>query len=260
MLLAQAAHIVQRQRYLSPHRAGRLEDDGSHIVVERSLGSLEVPGGHQDDALGHRRRNPARWGSVELSEESGRGVVVPAVEVSDQSHDLGSTGDRPRQPQRQLRRFGPRVGEPHAFRAGYQALDPLRPFYLELGASPVVEAFHDLILYRLQNLRMIVAEEQGSMTAGIVDVFVAVHVPLAGTRCVGDVDAVGLDVAGVVGDAAGKQGAGAFGESGGAGGHAPVGLDQRRVLQSNGRWWIGGGCLHGHAWASWSGESRRASA
>ena len=102
--------------------------DGSHIVVERSLGSLEVPGGHQDDALGHRRRNPARWGSVELSEESGRGVVVPAMEVSDQSHDLGSTGDRPRQPQRQLRRFGPRVGEPHAFRAGYQALDPLRPF------------------------------------------------------------------------------------------------------------------------------------
>ena len=148
------------------------------------------------------------------------------MKMSDKPHDLRATGSRPRQTQGQLRRLGAGIGEPHPLCTGHQALDPLRPLQLELGTRPVVEALHELVLYGLQDVRMVVAEQEPTVPACVVDVLVAIHVPLAGTGCARDVDPVGLDVAGVVGDATGKQAAGAFGESGRACGPAQVGLDQ----------------------------------
>ena len=49
------------------------------------------------------------------------------------------------------------------------------------------------------------AEDQGAVAAEIIDVAVAVDVPLMGAFGAGDVDAVGVDVAGVMGDAGGQQ-------------------------------------------------------
>jgi hypothetical protein len=77
-----------------------------------------------------------------------------------------------------------------------------------------MEAFDDLLLYGLEDLWMVVAEEEGPMPPGIIDVFIAVYVPLVGTRRVRDVDAVGLDVTSVVGDATREQRTGAISQSG----------------------------------------------
>jgi hypothetical protein len=48
---------------------------------------------------------------------------------------------------------------------------------------------------------MVVSQDQRPVAAEIVDVFVAVHVPFAGTVGSGDVDAIGRQVARIVGDA-----------------------------------------------------------
>ena len=62
---------------------------------------------------------------------------------------------------------------------------------------------------------MAVAEDERPVAADVIDVGVAVRVPLAAATGAVDGDHVGRQVAGVVGDAARKEGVGARGEAGG---------------------------------------------
>ena len=57
-------------------------------------------------------------------------------------------------------------------------------------------------------------QQQRAVSSGIVDVFIAIDIPLTRTVGVRDVDAVRFDVAHVMGDAAGKHLAGTIGERG----------------------------------------------
>src|SRR4029077_13040030 len=53
--------------------------------------------------------------------------------------------------------------------------------------------------------RMAMAEEQRAVATEIVDVAMAVDIPFARTLGPGDVEPIGLDVARIMGDAAGKE-------------------------------------------------------
>ena len=60
----------------------------------------------------------------------------------------------------------------------------------------------DLLLDRLDDLRMAMAEQQGAMAAEIVDVAIAVDIPFPRPLGARDVEPVGFDIARIVGDAA----------------------------------------------------------
>src|SRR5207245_2966429 len=79
------------------------------------------------------------------------------------------------------------------------------PRNLGLVRSPEMGAPLDLPLDRLDHLRMTMAEQQRAVAAETVDVAMAVDIPFARTLGPGDVETVGLDVARIMGDAAGKE-------------------------------------------------------
>jgi hypothetical protein len=77
---------------------------------------------------------------------------------------------------------------------------------------------------------VVVAQKEGAVTAGVVDVFVAVEVPFASAIGMGDVDAVWLDIPGVVGDAGGEYIPCSTGSLERRGGFSTIGCDQGRVV------------------------------
>ena len=91
---------------------------------------------------------------------------------------------------------------------GHQAVDQLGPPHLELvGGAPVRAARH-LPLDGLDHGGVAVAQQQRAVAAEVVDVLVAVDVPLAGARRAGGIDRIGQQRAAVVGEAGGQHLAG----------------------------------------------------
>src|SRR6202040_2304504 len=93
---------------------------------------------------------------------------------------------------------------------GAQSAYPLGPAPLPLVARTVVRAEIHLALHRLDHGRMGMAQQHGAVAAEIIDIFVAVDVPLARALGAGDVDGIGVEIARIVRNAAGKALAGAL--------------------------------------------------
>src|SRR5436305_6014194 len=93
----------------------------------------------------------------------------------------------------------------------------------EMGAAV------ERLVHRCQHGGMVMAEQQGAVAAEIVDILVAVDIPFARPLGALDIDAVGLDVAGIVGNAARQDVIGLGGETLGASGALAIGGDDLRV-------------------------------
>ena len=187
-----------------PARARALEDDPRNVVVLREgpLQEIEVVVGDHDDALPRPRRAPGRGRHVERRGETGHQLVEPAVEVAREAHDLRASGVGPRDPAREPGRLASRVDEAHPLRARHEALDGLRPLHLERMVIAEVHAGGGGLPHRLEDRGMGVAEEDRAVADEVVDVAVAVRVPLVGAFGPFDVERERGGVADVVAEAA----------------------------------------------------------
>ena len=102
-------------------------------------------------------------------------------------------------------RLGAGAGEADALGRRDQSADQLRPFELELVRRAVVRAAGKLRRDRIDDRRVIVAEDQGSVPADVIDVFVAVYVPHSGAGRARHEERVRLEIAGDVRDAVRKD-------------------------------------------------------
>ena len=163
---------------------------------------------------------------------------MPAVEVALEAHDPVLAGMRPGEAECHVGRLGAGRGEAHALRTRHQLAHDLRPADLALVIGARMGAVRQRLPNRVEHLRPAVTQQQGAVAAGVVDILVAVLVPLARALGPGDVDAVRLQIARVVDDA-GRQELPGFGrESSRARRLRPVGLDDGGVGRAR-----GGGCL-----------------
>ena len=233
MLARELAHFGDEalgKRHLAPRGTRRLEDDGGHVVarLERGGDAACVVGRQQDGLLDEIGRNARRHAALEVRHGAGSDAVVPAVEVADEADDLRLGRKGAGEPQRQMRGLGARRSEAHALGAGDQTVHQLGPSHLQLVRGAPMRAELHLALDRLHHGRMAMAEQQRAVAAEVVDVFVAVDVPLAGARCSGGVDRIGHERTAVVRQAGGDHLAGARVKLGRAPRAAPIlGLDPR---------------------------------
>ena len=87
----------------------------------------------------------------------------------------------------------------------------------------------DLLLDRLDNLGMAVAEQKRAVSAEIVNVAIAVDIPFPRPLRSGDVEPVRLDVARIMGNAAGEQPAGLLGGGRRTRRRSAIAGDDRRI-------------------------------
>ena len=130
---------------------------------------------------------------------------MPAVEVTLEAHDLVLAGVRTGEAERHVRRLGAGGGEAHPLRTRHHFAHDLRPAHFALMVGAGVCAVRQRLLDGGEDLRSAVAEQQGAVAAGVVDVLVAVPVPLARALGPRDVDAVGPHMARIVDDAGGQD-------------------------------------------------------
>src|SRR6185503_15792639 len=127
-----------------------------------------------------------------------RDLVVPAVEMADEPHDLRLARICARQPQREVRCLGSRGREAHAIGRWDKPLHKRGPLHFELMRRAPMGAERNLPLHRFDDRRMAVAVEQRAVTTKVVDILVAVDVPFARSRRARDVDGVGRRDSGIV--------------------------------------------------------------
>ena len=116
-------------------------------------------------------------------------LVVPAVKVAGEAQDFWVAGKGPGEANRHQRRFGAGAGEAHVLGGGdhLQISSPHRtssswPAPKWVPVATAGDGFDDL--------RVVVAEQQGAVSAEVVDVAVAVDVPFFRAGCPGDVDRI----------------------------------------------------------------------
>ena len=194
--------------------AGGFQDDRGDVGVALHglLHGVQVARRHDDHAA------PGLGGDAgRRAVGAGHGVVVPPVEVVLQLDDLVAPGVGARQPHRHERGFGAAAVEPHALHRRHQVHYRPGPAQLLIGARAQVGAPPDLFGNGVGDGGVRVAQQERAVTGHVVDVLVAVHVPLSGPLPVGDVQREGFGVAVVVGDSSGEYAHGVTVALGGAG-------------------------------------------
>src|SRR5215831_520389 len=96
-----------------------------------------------------------------------------------EANQFGLARESPRQPQSQVRGLGSRSGEAHLLGRRNHFMDQLRPFDFERMRCAVMRAFGCLRGDRFGYGGMIVTQEKRAVPPDIIDVFVAIYVPLA---------------------------------------------------------------------------------
>ena len=104
-----------------------------------------------------------------------------------------------------MRGFGAGSRKAHALGTGDQPVDELRPPHLQLVRGAPVRAELHLALDRLHHGGMAVTQQQRAMAAEVVDVLVAVDVPLAGAGGPRGIDRIRQQRAAVVRQAGGDH-------------------------------------------------------
>ena len=152
--------------------------------------------------------------------------------------------------------LGPGRGEPDPLDGRHQLLHRLCPAHFPLVARPEVGSAAESLDDDAVDVRVVVSEHQGAVPAEVVDVLVAVDVPLAGPFRPVDVDRVGVELAAVVGDPAREQLPRFLRQLGGAAGAFAVGGLDAGVAESfhQGISVVGSGPTGSGRWAGVSGR------
>ena len=107
------------------------------------------------------------------------------MEVSDEADHLRFARVGTGEAECEVRGFRAGGREAHTFGAGNEALHKLCPAHLEFMRGAPVRALRDLLLHGCNDRRMHVPKKKRAVAAEIIDVFVAIDIPLertGGTR------------------------------------------------------------------------------
>ena len=205
--LAQLLQERRRRGYRAGTAPNRLDYHSGHVaaLTENARHARGVVRLDQDDVGSDVGKHADGRRAVEVLFDAERRMVVPAVEVGLEAHDLALPGRRAGEAHREERRFGPRGREAHAFGGGDQFLYQTRPFDLQLVPCGKVHALAQLRLDCRHDVGMLMAQQQCAVSAVVVDVLVAIDVPLARTHGAIDVEPIGPGAPRVVDDAAWQQ-------------------------------------------------------
>ncbi len=177
----QLPQVAPARRYEAHGAPSRLQDQAGHVSALHSLlHGPDVVRRHHLHGLHGPPWDAGAPGPVEGRAVADGHVVVPAVEVAGEPHDLLSAGVRPGYPQGHKGRLGPGAGELHqaAPRRGHQPRDLLRPLDLQLLAGAVVGPLPHLLQHRPGDRGVEVAQKERPVAHPVVHVLVPVHVPL----------------------------------------------------------------------------------
>ncbi len=206
-LLGQRAHrLVEARLGQDPLGVAedRLDDDRRDLLaalLEQAAEPLDVVVAGRDDRVGDGVRDPAapgqpdrRVGVAELGHVVGRDadqrVVVDAVVLALELHDLVATGEGPRDAHRVHRRLGARDRHPDLVDPAGQLLDELHGLDLVLRGEREADALAHPLVDVIVDPLVVVAEDDRAVAHPQVDVLVAVDVPDATALAAVDVDGV----------------------------------------------------------------------
>ena len=194
-------------RHLPPARAGGLDNHRGDIIVRMQRGErrLEVARRRQHDVGGDLRQYARRRRAVEMRAHAERHMIVPAVKVSGEAQDFWPAREGPRQSQSQQCGLGAGVRKADQFGRRHELLHELAPANLQLVAGAVMRATRQLSLGCLDDRWVIVPQEQRPVAARVIDVFIAIHVPLPRSGGPRDIHRIGFEKSAVVRHAAGKD-------------------------------------------------------
>ena len=182
--------VTSRRPARNPGRSGSRAHEpplGSRITAAtsprcrrmRSTSSRSLAARHHR-AEPEARREPDRRRHVEGRREAGHELVAPAVEMALEAEDRRAARVGARHPAGQHVGLGARVREAHPLAARHQRLDLLGPLDLERVVVAEVGAERRRLDDGLDDRGVGVAEEEGAVPEVVVDVPVAVDVPLVG--------------------------------------------------------------------------------
>ena len=227
---AQAPQSFPGRRDLSKCRSGRLENQRRDVVArsEPVLHLLEViRRGHQ--SVLHDSGN-------DTGRAAGRkaNMVMPAMEVPGEAYDLALAGECARHAQREVR--GLRAGhrETHPLCGWDHLLNQFGPLHFQCVAGAVMYALRGLRRDRFHDCRLTVTKDQRAVSAEIIDVLVAVHIPFARARGPLHIDRVRLQEAADVGNAVRQQRFGPVVQGSGTGRLFRIGAEDLRLRQWDG--------------------------
>ena len=228
---AERVEELGAERHLAEGGAGGLDDRGGDVRVRgEGGGELRFIARFEQPHLG---RDPAehahRGRAVEMARVAGGHMVVPAVEMAFEAEQRIAAGEGAREPHRHQRGLGAGRREAQAFGERDQAAHRGGPADLARVVGAEMRACGECGLDGAAHRLVPVAEQQRPVPAEIVDIFVPIDVPFARALGVRDVDAVGIDVARVVGDAAREQRGGLARKLRRAGRAGTVGGDDARI-------------------------------
>ncbi len=210
-LLAKRGDEGRRRRHRAEVTTGRLDDHRGHVA-------LREPRAHRADVIGRQHGDEIDH----LGKLAGLGLglvgrahadlepLVPAVEVAGELDDVTLARERAGQPHGHVGGLGARSGEAHALGARHEPAHPLAPLDFLLVTRAVVGAAQRLLAHGLRHLSRIVPQEQRAMAHPVVDIAVAVDVPLVGAVGAGDIERERLHAAVVVSHRVGEEAPGAL--------------------------------------------------
>ena len=188
--------------------AGWLDDHGGDVGValQRTADGVDVAG----------RQAVERFHRLPRDAEGRRDVVVRHTLAPETTScqpwkwssnliSLRAAGEGAGEADRHHRRLGAGAVEAHLLATGDEVDDLPRPLDLEAVGGAVVGAGLHLLRDRRDHIRVAVAEDEGAVAHDVVDQLVAVGVPFVAALGAVDVDREGVEAAGVVGQAAGKD-------------------------------------------------------
>ena len=181
-----------------------LDDDRGDLLatlLEQPAQPLDVVVARRDDRVGDRVRDaPApgqadrRVGVAELGHvvrrDADQGVVVDAVVLALELHDLVATGVGPGDAHRVHRRLGARHGHPHLVDPAGQLLDQLHRDDLVLRRQREADALAHPLVDVVVDALVAVAQDHRPIAHPQVDVLVAIDVPDHAALAPIDVDGV----------------------------------------------------------------------
>ena len=228
--LAQAPQRFPGRGDLSECGAGRLENQRRDIVA-RSEPVLHLPEivrrGHQ--RIFHDAGNNARRAAGRKTN-----MVMPAMEVPGEADDLALAGECARHAQREVRRLRTGNRETHPLCGWDQLLNQFGPLHFQSVAGAVMGALCGLRRDRFHDCRITVTKDQRAVSAEIIDVLVAVHIPFARARGPLHIDRVRLQEAADVGNAVRQQRFGTVVQGSGTGRLFRIGAEDLRFRQGDG--------------------------
>ena len=156
-------------------------------------------------------------------------MVMPAVEMPLEAQDGALADEGAGEADAHQRRLGAGRGEANALGRGDKPLDRLGPADFARMRGAELRAVRGRGSNRGGDFRVAVTEDERTVAAEVIDISVAIDIPFMRPLGARDVDAVGIDVAGVMGDARRHQILRLGREIGRAGRLLAVGGDDTRV-------------------------------